>query len=264
LTSRDVNRGQEALKKLHDLGLSNVHFHQLDVTDETSVVALKKFVQDKYPAGINILVNNAGMIFEQDWLPVEKTIPFKEVLETTMKTNFWSMITVHKHLAPLLAKNARVVNLASVGGIWMMKKLDAPVRDKLLAVTSMNQLSEFVQEYEKAALAKDGKDFGYPPVVYGMSKLFIMPLTKFQAQELEKDPRNIAINSCCPGYVATDLNSNSGHKTIEEGAETPIYLALLPERNIHGQFVKDLKVYDWETAHLNDMYNPVSLVSANE
>jgi len=88
-----------------------------------------------------------------------------------------------------------------------------------------------------------------------------MALTKFQAQELEKDSRNVAINSCCPGYVATDLNANRGHKTIDEGIETPMYLALLPDRNIHGQFVTDLKVYDWETAHLNDQYNPYSLAS---
>jgi len=264
LTSRDVARGQEALKKLHDEGLSHVHFHQLNVTDDNSVVALKKFVQDKYPAGINILVNNAGLIFEQDWQPIEKTVPFKEVLETTMKTNFWSMVTMHKHLAPLLAKNARVVNLASVGGIWMIKQMAAPLRDRILAITSADQLTEFVQEYEKAALANNGKDFGYPESVYGMSKLLIMVLTKFQAQELETDPRNIAINSVCPGYVGTDLNSNRGYKTPQEGAESPLFLALLPERNIHGQFFTDLKVYNWETAHLNDLYNPTNLIPTKE
>jgi len=259
LTSRDVSRGQEALKKLHDAGLSHVHFHQLDVTDEASVITLKKFIQDKYPSGINILINNAGLIFEQDWLPVEKTIPFKEVLETTMKTNFWSIITVQKHLAPLLANNARVVNMASVGGIWTIKRMDDLLRDQLLAIKTSEQLDEFVRNYEKAALAKDGQDFGYPESVYGMSKLLIMPLTKFHAQELEKDPRNIVINSCCPGYVATDLNKNKGIKTVQEGIETPIYLALLPERNIQGQFISELEVYDWETAHLNDKYNPIAL-----
>jgi len=231
----------------------------LDVTDETSVVALKDFVKEKYPTGINILVNNAGVGYAQEWHPVENMLPFKEILETTMKPNFWSMITMHKHLAPLLAENARVVNLSSTTGIWMMKQLTAPLRDKLLAITTVNQLSDFVQEYEKAALSKDGKDFGYPEVVYAMSKLFMMAMTKIHAKELEMDPRNIAVNCCCPGYVATDMTLNNGFLSVEEGVVTPIYLALLPERNIQGQFVKNQEVYDWETAHLNDMYNYVDL-----
>jgi len=267
LTSRDVSRGQEALKKLHDSGLSHVHFHQLDVTDEASVVALKKFIQDKYPNGINILVNNAGLLFPQDSAllrPIEKTFPFKEVLETTMKTNFWSIITVHKHLAPLLAKNARVVNVSSLGGIWMMKKLEGSVRDQLLAIKSCEQLEAFVKKYEKAALAKAEQDSGNQKGVYGMSKLCLTALTKFQAQELENDSRDIVINSCCPGYVATDLNGFRGLKTIQEGIETPIYLALLPEKNIRGQFVTNLEVYDWETAHLNDKYNPIDLNAIKE
>jgi len=255
LTSRDVPRGEEALKKLHDSGHSHVHFHQLDITDEASVVTFKKFIQEKYPAGINILINNAGMGFPQEWLTVEKPVPFKEVLETTMKTNFWSLYTVHKHLTPLLAKDARVVNLASTMGIWAMKEIAAPLRDKAVALKTLDQLADFTREYENAALEKEGKDFGYPTNVYGMSKFFEIPFTKIQALEFEKDPRNIIVNCCCPGYVATDLNSNKGYLTVQEGAQTPVYLALESDNNIKGQFLTNLKVYDWETAHLNDEHN---------
>jgi NAD(P)-dependent dehydrogenase (short-subunit alcohol dehydrogenase family) len=37
------------------------------------------------------------------------------------------------------------------------------------------------------------------------------------------------INSVCPGYCATDLNNNQGKKSVEQGVETYLVTALLPE-----------------------------------
>ena len=41
LTARDVKRGQDAVKKLNDLGL-HPKFHQLDICDQSSIDAFKK------------------------------------------------------------------------------------------------------------------------------------------------------------------------------------------------------------------------------
>ena len=66
------------------------------------------------------------------------------------------------------------------------------------------------------------------------------------------------------GYVDTDMSNHQGHLTIEQGmkililfcccylffsigAETPVYLALLPE-NVNepkGKFVKQKKIVNW-------------------
>ena len=61
LTARDEGRGRAAVASLEAEGLSP-KFHQLDITSQQSVDALKKFVLEKY-GGIDVLVNNAGIIF---------------------------------------------------------------------------------------------------------------------------------------------------------------------------------------------------------
>ena len=57
LTARDEKRGLEAVAKLHESGLSNVVFHQLDVMDAISITSLAKFTQTNY-GKLDILVRN--------------------------------------------------------------------------------------------------------------------------------------------------------------------------------------------------------------
>ncbi|KAK1787428.1 hypothetical protein P4O66_002914 [Electrophorus voltai] len=49
----------------------------------------------------------------------------------------------------------------------------------------------------------------------------------------------ILLNACCPGWVRMDMAGPNATKSPEEGAETPVYLALLPDRakEPHGQLV---------------------------
>ena len=57
LTARDEKRGLEAVAKLHESGLFNVVFHQLDVMDAISIISLAKFTQTNYGM-LDILVRN--------------------------------------------------------------------------------------------------------------------------------------------------------------------------------------------------------------
>ncbi len=49
---------------------------------------------------------------------------------------------------------------------------------------------------------------------------------------------------CCPGYVATDMTSHKGTLTVEQGADTPIYLAIDPSAP-KGKFVKNRQPVEW-------------------
>ncbi|GFP82707.1 (+)-neomenthol dehydrogenase, partial [Phtheirospermum japonicum] len=61
LTARNEKRGLEAIEKLKKSGLSDyVMFHQLDVTDFSSVDSLAGFIKSKI-GKLDILVNNAGV-----------------------------------------------------------------------------------------------------------------------------------------------------------------------------------------------------------
>ena len=55
LTAIDEKRGVEALENLKESGLSHVIYHQLDVTDPTSVDSLADFIKTQF-GGLDILV----------------------------------------------------------------------------------------------------------------------------------------------------------------------------------------------------------------
>ncbi len=64
----------------------------------------------------------------------------------------------------------------------------------------------------------------------------------------QKADRDIIVNACCPGYIKTDMNSNRGIGTTEQGADTPVYLATL-EVNVkspRGEFVAERKILQWK------------------
>lgn len=74
-------------------------------------------------------------------------------------------------------------------------------------------------------------------------------LSKIQARVVSetRSGDGILINACCPGWVRTDMAGSNAPKSPEEGAETPVYLALLPEgaKEPHGQLVWEKAVREW-------------------
>jgi len=90
--------------------------------------------------------------------------------------------------------------------------------------------------------------FGRRVEAYSVSKLAVIAYVSALHNTLVAQPgsgKKINVFSCCPGYVATDLNNNRGMKTVEEGADTPVWLALQsPEEGI-GKFWAERKVVDF-------------------
>lgn len=62
VTSRDKKRGLDAVRELEDAGLSDfVVFHQLDVTDPSSVASLAKFIGTRF-GKLDILVSSQAFL----------------------------------------------------------------------------------------------------------------------------------------------------------------------------------------------------------
>ncbi|GJN26915.1 hypothetical protein PR202_gb14882 [Eleusine coracana subsp. coracana] len=59
LTARDEKRGTEAVEKLKGSGISDVLFHQLDITDASSITGLADFLKTRF-GRVDILVNDAA------------------------------------------------------------------------------------------------------------------------------------------------------------------------------------------------------------
>ena len=65
-------------------------------------------------------------------------------------------------------------------------------------------------------------------LAYNSSKTAVNAITVQFAWELRDT--TIKVNAADPGYVATDMNRHQGERSVEQGAATPVRLALLPGR----------------------------------
>ncbi|CAH8831610.1 unnamed protein product [Trichobilharzia szidati] len=241
LTARNVERGQEAVEKLNKEGLS-VKFHQLDITVPESRKEFLSYIAKNHPLGINVAVNNAGIAYK-----VNSTAPFGEQARVTVGTNFTSTVDFTEEFIPLLAANARVVNVTGSIFLPSLKKMNKELYQKIRGPMTISELREFMAEFVKCAEDGTYSDKGWLPNAYAVSKLGLTKASQIFGDMLKSDARRIIFNSCCPGYVNTELTSHKGVKTIDEGADTPFYLATLPPdaQNPINQFVYDRKVIAW-------------------
>ncbi|XP_071087874.1 carbonyl reductase [NADPH] 3-like [Haliotis cracherodii] len=242
LTSRDVGRGQAAIADLNKEGLQP-KFHQLDISDRSSLERLKSFLQSTY-GGLDVLVNNAGIAYKDD-----DPAPFSERAEVTCKTNFWATLDVCRVLFPLLRPHARVVNVSSMSCHSAITKCSPAVQGRFKDPSlTMDGLEKIMQEFVDVAKAGNHQDQGFPNTAYGTSKIGVTVMSFIQDREIRKDSReDIVINACSPGRVATDMTSHKGTKTIDEGADTLEYLALLPLNTTspRGSLVADRIIQNW-------------------
>lgn len=57
--------------------------------------------------------------------------------------------------------------------------------------------------------------------------------------------RGVLVNSCCPGWVATDMGGPDAPRSPEKGAETPVWLARFAEGAPGGRFWRDRHEIEW-------------------
>ncbi len=55
----------------------------------------------------------------------------------------------------------------------------------------------------------------------------------------------VAVNSACPGWVRTDMGGQNAPRSVEEGADTIVWLATEAPQTLTGKFVSDRKVIPW-------------------
>ena len=76
---------------------------------------------------------------------------------------------------------------------------------------------------------------------YRMACVCINAITRMFAYELRGT--NVLVNSVDPGWVRT--HSANATRSIEEGVETTIWLATLPDGGPSGEFFRDKKPIAW-------------------
>ena len=81
---------------------------------------------------------------------------------------------------------------------------------------------------------------GWSPA-YCISKTALNGVTSQLAAALPK----FAVNSVCPGWVRTDMGGRNATRSIEEGADTIVWLAIDAPQELTGKFLRDRKEIPW-------------------
>jgi NAD(P)-dependent dehydrogenase (short-subunit alcohol dehydrogenase family) len=130
-----------------------------------------------------------------------------EIVRETMQTNVYGPLLLSRLAIPIMKtrRYGRIVNLSS----------------------GMGSLSEMGAGY----------------VAYRMSKAGINVVTRVLAAETEG--MGILVNSVDPGWVRTAMGGRGANRSVEKGAETPIWLATLPDDGPTGGFFRDRRAIAW-------------------
>lgn len=130
-----------------------------------------------------------------------------EIVRDTMQTNVYGPLLLSRLAIPIMKtrRYGRIVNLSS----------------------GMGSLSEMGAGY----------------IAYRMSKAGINVVTRVLAAETEG--MGILVNSVDPGWVRTAMGGRGANRSVEKGAETPLWLATLPDDGPTGGFFRDRRAIAW-------------------
>jgi len=78
-------------------------------------------------------------------------------------------------------------------------------------------------------------------LAYCISKTALNGVTSQLAAALPK----FAVNSVCPGWVRTDMGGENASRSVEEGADTIVWLAAEAPHELSGKFLRDRKEIPW-------------------
>lgn len=204
MSARDPERGRTAASKIAEDGL-DVSSLPLDVTDEGSLAAAARHVWLDH-GRLDILINNAAISTDRGRTPAE--LPIRDLREVLETNTIGAAATIH-HFLPLLRRSdaALIGNVSSgLGTVDFMTKPD----QQLAAYTTL--------------------------LAYGTSKAALNAITLIYARSLQ--PEGIRVVALSPGFVATDLNNNTGWDTPEQGGQR-IADEVLADSDQTGVFFKE-------------------------
>lgn len=148
---------------------------------------------------------NNAAILYDDWQRAENAD--LETVREAFETNTLGAWRMCRAFIPLLrqSKHARIVNVSSESGSLAVMGAGTPA--------------------------------------YSVSKAALNALTRMLADELR--PARILVNSVCPGWVATDMGGPQAPRTVEEGAASIMWAALLSDEGPTGEFFRDGEPLPW-------------------
>jgi len=126
-----------------------------------------------------------------------------------------------------------------------LNKYSEEVRNRFLASKTEDDVTSIMQDFATAVENGKEKEAGFPSAAYAVSKAGLIGGTKALARAQKEKGSGVLVNACCPGYVNTDMTKGNGVKTVDEGAQTPVFLAIQDIQGKTGSFWQNEKEIDW-------------------
>jgi NAD(P)-dependent dehydrogenase (short-subunit alcohol dehydrogenase family) len=158
---------------------------------------------------LDVLVNNAGI--SGGMVPVGEVTP--DLVERVFATNVVGLVRVTQAFTPLLKRSANPVIVNVSSGMGSITITSDPER------------------FESSLIG----------LQYPASKSAVNMLTTQYAKALPE----MRVNCVDPGYTATDFNRHRGVKTVEQGADAIVQMALLDASGPTGTYVDDQGTVPW-------------------
>ncbi|KAF2470640.1 carbonyl reductase [Lindgomyces ingoldianus] len=247
LTARDRGRGEAAVKDLFedaqlkkakalsaDGGLSDIRYYSLDIADSKSISMFAAYLKQAHGGGVDFVINNAGIAMQGF---------DSNVVKTTLGVNYYGTLEACHALLPNIKPNGRLVNVASTVG--RLNKYSDEVRDQFLSSKTEEDVTRIMQTFASAVEAGKEKEAGFPSAAYATSKAGLIGATRALALAEKAKGCSVLINSCCPGYVKTDMTRGGGNKTPDQGARTPVMLAIEDINDKTGLFWQNEEPLEW-------------------
>ena len=201
-----VRDPQAGERTVAELKAEGVTIHSQQL-DVNDTKSVRRFAEnvEKTYGAPGILVNNAGVYPEKTDAKLVDTKT--AVWRETFETNLFGAVRMCREVVPFMKKlrQGRIVNMSSGLG-------------------QLHQMGE-----------------GSP--AYRVSKAALNALTRTLAAEVAGS--GILVNSMSPGWVRTSMGGETAPRTVQEGADTAVWLATLPSNGPTGQFFRDRKPIPW-------------------
>lgn len=238
LTARNAEQGKQAVNVLHDEGLEHVVFHPLDITQQESIDAFVAYLEQK-DIWLDVLINNAGVA-------AKGSAVTHEIATQTLGVNFFGTEALTIALRRRFCPKARIINVSSGMGAlgpYYDENKQAVILDPSL---TQEQLYRWVDSFLRDVLETDDvTQRGWPASTYAVSKAAMNALTRMWAATWTENELWFA--SVCPGWVRTDMGGPHASRSVSEGAQGIVGLALGTESEIgeSGQSFRDGQTIPW-------------------
>jgi NAD(P)-dependent dehydrogenase (short-subunit alcohol dehydrogenase family) len=130
-------------------------------------------------------------------------------------------------------ENAHEVLETNLFGAWRLSQAMLP----LLRASGQGRIANV----SSGAGQLDDMDGGR--AAYRVSKTALNALTRVLAADEGRS--GLLVNTMCPGWVRTDMGGGSAPRSVEEGADTAVWLATLPDDGPNGGYFRNREPIPW-------------------